>query len=336
MREAMTVLAISAMCLFSGSAHSQETTLAGPQSAEQPQAQPAVQPQAQPAEQPQAQTADQPQAQPAGVKDSVAPQDQPAASPKIQSQLERGTRLRAANRNTEALAVFNAVLAADPQNHAALVELGYLHADLKHYASAAKFLGAASEQDPANMRLHMDLGYALESAKQLDAAGAQFGVVAKEPGEFQDQAQKALQGIKDATDGAASTADAQQQRILQDGYDALERGDKVAARRKFEAAVKADPKSAAAQKQLGFINLDDGKNEAAARNFAAALAAAPSDYFIALQLGYTYQSLDKKDEARDAFKAAAASSDPKIHDPAVAQMNSSQDESASASPEPSR
>ena len=253
---------------------------------------------------------------------------QPAAAPQVKSQLERGYRLRAANRNSEALAAFNGALAADPQNHAALVELGYLHAGMKQWPSAVKFFNAASAQDPSSMRLHMDLGYALQALKKFDAAGSEFGVVAKEPGEFQEQAQKALEALKGAADSAASAADAKQQRVLQDGYAALSRGDRIAARRKFEAAVKADPKSAAAQKQLGFLDLQQGKPEEAAAHFEAARAVEPNDYFIALQLGYTYQRLQKKDEARGAFRAATASSDPKIHDAAVAALEPTQGASA--------
>jgi tetratricopeptide (TPR) repeat protein len=311
MRDTMAVLAISAACLFTSSAHSQDPAPAAPAASAEPQAQPA-----------------------AADASSPPAQAQPATTPKIQSQLDRAARLRAANRNTEAAAVYNAVLTADPQNHSALVELGYLQADMKHWASAVKFLGAASDQDPSNMRLRMDLGYALEAQKQNDAAVVQFSAVAKEPGEFQDQARKELANIQGPADGAGAAGDVQQQRALQDGYDALERGDKAAARAKFESVLRDDPKNTSAQKQLGFMNLDDGKNAEAAANFAAALAVAPTDYFIALQLGYAYQSLDKNDAAHAAFAAAAASTDPKIHDAAVAQLGAAQGESASAAPTP--
>ena len=297
MREAMIVLAVSATCLFSSPARSQE-------------------------------------AAPEGAAAVAAPQPR-AAAPAVKSRLERGYRLRAAHRDSEAVSVFNGVLAADPQNHAALVELGYIHAGLKHWASAVKFLGEASRQDPSNMRLRMDLGYALQEQKQYEAAGAEFSAVAKDPGDFQEQAQKALEALKGAANGAAAAADARQQRLLQDGYAALGRGDRKSARRSFESAVKADAKSAAAQKQLGFIDLQEEKPQAAAAHFEAARALEPNDYFIALQLGYTYQRLEKKEEARGAFSAAAASSDPKIHDAAVAALNPAQGASAAGSPAPS-
>ncbi|MFI5348430.1 MAG: tetratricopeptide repeat protein [Elusimicrobiota bacterium] len=256
---------------------------------------------------------------------------QDTTAPQVKSQLERGYRLRAAHRSSEAVAAFNRVLAADPQNHAALVELGYLHASLKQWPSAVKYLGAASEQDPSNMRLHMDLGYALQAEKQYAAAGVEFSAVAKDGGEFQAQAQKALETLKSATASAADEAEAKQRRLLQDGYAALRRGDRSSARRKFEEAVKSDPKSAPAQKQLGFIDLEAGKPEEAASHFEAARAVDPNDYFIALQLGYTYQRLKKQEAARDAFNAAAASSDPRIRDAAVAALNPAQEAAASAS-----
>jgi Flp pilus assembly protein TadD len=250
----------------------------------------------------------------------AAPAGGAATAPKVKSQLERGYRLRAAKRNTEAAAAFNAVLAADPQNHAAVVELGYLHAGLKQWTLAVKFLGTASDQDPTNMRLHMDLGYARQALKQYDAAGDEFRLVAKDPGEFQEQAQKALEALKGAADGAASAQGAKQRRLVEQGYAALKRGDKPAARRAFESAAKDDPSDAAALKQLGFLDLQDGKLASATARFEAARALEPNDYFIALQLGYTYQRLQKKEQARDAFGAASASSDPKIHDAAVAAL----------------
>jgi tetratricopeptide (TPR) repeat protein len=185
-----------------------------------------------------------------------------------------------------------------------------------------KYLGAASAQDPGNMRLHMDLGYASQALKRYAAAGEQFRLVAEHAGEFQQQAEKALESVTVSTP-TSSAADARQRRLLERGYAALNRGDKAAAAKSFAAAVANDPKDTAALKQLGFIDLDMGRIPEAAANFEAARALEPSDYFVALQLGYTYERLQKTEQAREAFDAALASTDEKIRGAAQAALHPS-------------
>lgn len=257
--------------------------------------------------------------------DAAVRQETQQAQPtqKAKAQLARAYKLKAAKKNVEAIAAFEAVVKADPENRAAIAELGYLHAGLKHWSSAAKYLAAASKQDPSDMRLHMDLGYAKQALKDVEGARAEFQTVAGQTGEFQAQAQGALDSVKSA--GQAVTVDPAQKRTLEQAYSALRRGDKATARKRFETAAAADPKDAAVQKQLGYLNLEEGKLAAAASNFEAARGLEPNDYFIALQLGYTYERLQKKEQAREAFNAAMASTDAKIHDAAVAALKPSAD-----------
>jgi tetratricopeptide (TPR) repeat protein len=235
-----------------------------------------------------------------GSAAAVAPA--PAASP-VAKELERGYSLKDAKRSAEAIAVFEDVLKKDPSNHSALSELGYLNANRKFYKTAAKYLAAASAQEPGNMQLHMDLAYAYQSSKQNVAANKEFKIVAASSGPLQGEAKKAL---------TIATVSPQREQ----GYAALKTGDKAAALKAFEAAVASDPKDAVSLKQLGFINLDGGNPAAAAAHFEAVLALDPSDYSVALQLGYTYDSLHKKEQSRKAFGAALASPDPKVHDAA--------------------
>jgi len=244
-----------------------------------------------------------------------------AGSP-YKKELERGYRLKSQNRVPEAIAAFSAVAAKDPANHAALTELGYLNAGIKHYASAAKYLRAASEQEPDNMRLRMDLGYVLQSAKRPSDAAEQFRFVAERPGEFQDQAQKALTASSAAAP-VEDAKDAAQRRLRAAGYAALKRGDAAAASKSFTAAVANDPSDSASLKQLGFIELGAGRAARAAEHFEAARALEPNDLFVALQLGYTYDRLHKQDQAREQFLAASASTDEKIRAAAQAALQSS-------------
>ena len=231
----------------------------------------------------------------------------------VKTLLERGYRLKGQNRTAEAQRAFGGVLKNDPNNQAAQIELGYLSAAQKRWAAAAKYFAAASEQDPSNLRLKMDLAYAYQNAKQPEQAEEQFKAVAEAPGEFQAQAQTALDSLR-ASDPAA----AKSRKTLEQGYAALRKGDKAAARKAFESA--AAGKDAAALKQLGYLNLQEGKATAAAANFEEARSIDSNDHVVSLQLGYIYERLQKKDEARGAFESALASSDPKIHDAAEAAL----------------
>src|SRR5579859_890606 len=120
---------------------------------------------------------------------ATASAQNPPTSRQISNSLERGYQLLKQNRKNEAHAAFSKVLEQEPENHAALIELGYIEAGQKHWKSAAKYLAAASTQDPENKRLHMDLGFAYQALKDYPKAEAEFASVAKEPGEFQMQAE---------------------------------------------------------------------------------------------------------------------------------------------------
>jgi tetratricopeptide (TPR) repeat protein len=241
----------------------------------------------------------------------------PAAS--VQSRLEKGYLLAEEKKNTEAISAFSSVLKTEPDNHAALVALGYLYSGVKQWKSAVKNFKAAASQDPADQRLRMDYAYALQGEGDLDAASVEFASLAGQQGEFQAAARVALESAQTAS--SAKPADSKVRGLLERGYAALSRGDKASARTQFEAALKLDSANTAALKQLGFLNFDAGRLLAAAGNFEAARAVEPDDYLTALQLGYTYAKLRKGEEAREAFTAASASSDAKIHDAAVAALN---------------
>ncbi|MBI3547510.1 MAG: tetratricopeptide repeat protein [Elusimicrobia bacterium] len=255
---------------------------------------------------------------------AVAQGARPAGQPaQVKQQLERGYSLIRANKKSEAVQAFSTVLKSDPENHAALIELGYLQAGFKRWPSAVKYLKAASVQDPKNMRLHMDLGYAYQATKDFESAAKEFEDAASEPGEFQAQAQSALKTVKDAQANVRAAAAEKQQKTLESAYAALRSGDKQAARQRFQAAFKADAKNALAAKELGFLDLEAGSLKAASEHFEAARAAEPTDYFVALQLGYVYQRLGERAKAGEAFSVAMTSPDEKIHAAAAAAFNTS-------------
>ncbi|HVE12974.1 MAG TPA: tetratricopeptide repeat protein, partial [Elusimicrobiota bacterium] len=174
-------------------------------------------------------------------------------------------------------------------------------------------LKKASEQDPENMRLHMDLGYAYQAQRQYDEAGKEFELVARQPGEFQEQAKGAIKTLRDSEETVRAAADARQGALVQQAYAALSAGNKPLARKRFVLVLSNDPRNKTALKQLGFLDLEEGKLRGAAQNFETVRSLDPQDYFAALQLGYVYQRLKDGDKAREAFTAALGSSDEKIH-----------------------
>jgi tetratricopeptide (TPR) repeat protein len=240
----------------------------------------------------------------------------PAVDPILQKKLDRGYRLAAEKKNTEAIAAFNSVLKDDPENHAALASLGYLYMEVKQWKSSIRNFQAATLQEPGDQRLRMDFAYALLGSGDLDGAATEFTRLSTRPGEYQSAARSALEELRNAV----PPAELKGRKLLAMGYAALDDGDKAAARKLFADAAKADPKNTLALKQLGFLNFEAGRLQAAVENFEAVRAVQPDDYVAALQLGYTYAKLKKTDEAREAFMAASASTDAKIRDAATAAL----------------
>lgn len=231
---------------------------------------------------------------------------------------QRGYDLIQAGKNREALQVFQEVLKTDPRNHQARLEAGYLSAGLKHWEDAVRYLDEAAEEDPENLRLRMDLAYVREELGEYDAAANDFQFVLRQQSQFDQQARDALKSIEDGSAEGASKA--REEGIVNEGYDALRRGDERSARRKFEMALTEDPRATEVQKQLGYMNIEKGELAAAAEQFEGARNLNPNDYSTALQLGYIYDSLHNPKKAQEAFRRAAQSPDREIREAALAAL----------------
>ena len=164
----------------------------------------------------------------------------------------------------------------------------------------ASFSTAAST-DPSDKRARMELGYARQAAGNFPAAADDFELVARDPGEFQEQAQAALQALKE---GGAAAGEVQRATLLDAGYDALRRGRKVEAREKFQQALEGDPRRPDITKQLGYIAMEEGDLAGAAKSFEGARKLAPDDCAAALELGYIYARLHNDLKAEKAFASA--------------------------------
>ena len=205
-----------------------------------------------------------------------------------------------AGRTEEADQVLQRILRADPENRSARTELVYIRVRQKRWQETIALLDSLLEEDPSDARLRMERGYARQALGERTAAADEFGLVAREPGEFQAQAQDALKNLSVETSSEAVSA----------------RGDAPAAREKFRAALMDEPGKTEIAKQLGYMSVADGNLADAVKEFEGAHHLAPLDYETALELGYLYDSLHDEAGAEKSFAAALPSPDPRIHDAA--------------------
>ena len=94
------------------------------------------------------------------------------------------------------------------------------------------------------------------------------------------------------------------QNLIHAGMMADESGDGVTAQQAFAAAVKADPGSAIALRQLGTAEFKVGKFKAAATHLASAYAHEPNDSSISLLLGQALEKTGDYDAAKNVLEAA--------------------------------
>ena len=200
----------------------------------------------------------------------------------------------------------------------ARVETAYERIRERRWKDAIDLLDALIEEEPSDARLRMERGYARQALGERAAAADEFGLVSRDPGEFQAQAQAALKEL--AVESTAAASDVRRDALLNEGYDDLRRGEKAEAREKFKAALVEDPGKTEISKQLAYMSINDGDLVDAVKELEGAHHLAPLDYETALELGYIYDSLHDEAGAAKSFAAALPSVDPKIHDAAAASL----------------
>lgn len=179
-------------------------------------------------------------------------------------------------------------------------------------------LNGLIEEDPGDMRLRMERGYARQSAGSAAAAADEFTLVARSSGEFQAQALEALTVLEAEASPAARTSAVDG--LLDAGYDALRKGGTAEAREKFDRALLADPGRTSVRKQLAYMSLASGDPVQAAERFEGVRRLTPLDAQTALELGYVYDSLHDKPGAVRSFTAALKSPDPEVRATAAAAL----------------
>jgi tetratricopeptide (TPR) repeat protein len=223
-----------------------------------------------------------------------------------------------ADRPDEAAAILKEILRSDPEDRRARIELAYLYIRSKTWKEALALLDSLLEEDPTDMRLRMERGYVRQAMGELYAAADEFRIVLRESNEFHDQARDALKEVEyEASPAARRIASTT---LVNEGYDDLKRGDKTAARDKFNEALYQVPGSTEVSKQLGYMYAVEGNSAAALDHFAGLHRLTPLDYESTLELGYLYESLHDEAGAKKAFAAALPSPDRKIHAEAAAAL----------------
>ena len=146
----------------------------------------------------------------------------------IDSLLNRAYERLEAGELARAREEFLKVLEADPQNQRATLELGYLAGRQSLRAEAVRWFEKAIGREPENLRLRIELAYALQGLGELERAESEFQAVAREPGEFQAQAQEALATVgrlmEEQRNRREKGRDERRDALLNRGYAALKEG----------------------------------------------------------------------------------------------------------------
>ena len=159
-------------------------------------------------------------------------------------------RLVQTGKAVEAVAELQGIVADDPQNVAANIELGRADIALRRYVEAANQLKAALALDPRNVEAEELLGDIWLSLGHLERAAAEFNHLLT----FAPQDYEAHFGLGLVAARAGRVAEATEQ---------------------FRAALAANPRSAEAHYQLGLMLEAQLQTKGARKEFQAALEIAP-------------------------------------------------------------
>jgi len=174
-----------------------------------------------------------------------------------------------------------------------------------------------ANSDWTDKRARMELGYARQAAGNFPAAADDFELVAREPGEFREQAAAAIRALRE---GGTAAGDIHRASLIDAGYDALRQGENEEAREKFDLALAADPRRPDLTKQLGYMSMEEGDLAGAARSFEGVRRLDPDDCSAALELGYLYFRLHNDVKSEKAFESAEWCPDFKTRQAAAAAL----------------
>jgi predicted O-linked N-acetylglucosamine transferase (SPINDLY family) len=207
--------------------------------------------------------------------------------PSLQAQAQaQAQAAQAAGRLQEAANLYEQALAAQPQDHASLVQLGVVRILLGQHAAAAQVLAQSLTLKPDDAFTHYNLGNAQH---------------------FQGDQPAALASYQQAVTLDPSFADAHHNLGFVQGLLGL----REQAVRSFEAAVRCAPRAANSWFSLGITRISMGQADAALAAYDRALQVDPTHARAHLNRGTLLQNLGRLEPALLSFEAA------RRHDPGL-------------------
>jgi tetratricopeptide (TPR) repeat protein len=199
--------------------------------------------------------------------------------------LERASALIDLDRDADAVGVLASVVAADPANEHAYVELARAHLALKQYDEVLSAAGAAARLNPSTEMPHRFAAFALVGLKRgNEALAAAQRAVTLDPDFWATHAAaaRALEACGRTAEalGAASNAvrlapDEPSAHLLFADI-ASDCGRDVEAEAAYRRTLELDPDSAVARHDLAVLHLNSGKLTGAVHGFASAAASNPA------------------------------------------------------------
>jgi tetratricopeptide (TPR) repeat protein len=230
---------------------------------------------------------------------------------------------RAVGDNVQAKAHLQAAVAIDPNFFNSRYNLGMVLVLLHEWEEARENLEKAIALDTPVPEVHFELAKALKGLGETERATQEMKLyqqLKKADETALEAAAAAAQGDKDLEDGkldsaaqhyreAVATVPANAVYKYKLSIALRQAGDMAGERAQLEEAIKADPRLAGAQNELGYLLAREGNAEAALEHFRMAIQAAPAWTEAWINLAGELAAVGHFSEARDAV-AKALSLDP--------------------------
>jgi tetratricopeptide (TPR) repeat protein len=246
--------------------------------------------------------------------------------------LRRGQTSLALQETGPAIEDFEAVLAAQPAQPAALAGLGQAALQQQRYADAIRYLEAALAADPSADRLHHPLAMAYRHEGDISAARRHLVGQGRTPPSIADplladMAARSRSAQYYLERGYAAARSGRHARAVEEfrqavvfnpedpaarvslGQGLLQIGETDLALIEFDAALARDPRHAAARYRRGTVREARGDDSGAAEDYAVAVASDPDYLQARLRLADALMRLARYDEAARAYAEADAPPD---------------------------
>lgn len=211
----------------------------------------------------------------------------PPGSPVIQLMeiklgLVRGAQYLSEGKQTEARAEYEKVLAANPKDTEARVNLARIYHDLGDLARAEDMLKSLLEDDPTDLTTELRLGTLYLESGNLNEASQRLNDVLAKGGDspVAKQAEEVMAGLRQALEKSSVAG--------------LKNDDRIAL---YRAKVEANPDDRKAWQDLGLLYGQLGRRDEAVEAFETVVRLKPDDAQAQAVLGGLYDDMGKFDRA---------------------------------------